>query len=247
MFEKDAFIFVNGVANDGVMVQHALNTSPDAQVIAVDGGTYIAQHFGRTPDVVIGDLDSVTDETLAQLRAQGVQIEKYPTRKDMTDLELALQYAIEHDLRWIRFIGALGGRYDQTLANTFLMASPELKERNIALVAGDQFVQLWHPGRNVVYGQTGDTVSLIPVGGDVTAVRTEHLDYPLRSETLHFGSSRGISNRLTARRAEVWFDSGILLMVHIGSPASDFGTTTGSLHDDSAQNDSASRPDAGDS
>ena len=66
-----------------------------------------------------------------------------------------------------------------------------------------------------VYGRAGDTVSLIPLCGDAHGVTTEGLEYPLHSETLLFGATRGISNVLLGEMAAVTLEEGLLLCVVI--------------------------------
>ncbi len=66
----------------------------------------------------------------------------------------------------------------------------------------------------VVSGQPGDTLSLLPVGGHVTGIVTDGLEYPLRGETLAFGPARGVSNVLLESTAQITFSQGVLLLIH---------------------------------
>src|SRR4051794_14608128 len=59
-------------------------------VVAADSGLAHVFALGLTPDVVVGDLDSVTPTDLDRARDLGARIEQYPSDKDATDLELAL-------------------------------------------------------------------------------------------------------------------------------------------------------------
>jgi thiamine pyrophosphokinase len=84
-------------------------------------------------------------------------------------------------------------------------------------VEGPQEISFIHPGDKLeINGQAGDTVSLIPIGGDAEGITTHGLEYPLRAETLHLGSTRGISNVLLpqapgAGKASVTLEAGLLL------------------------------------
>jgi thiamine pyrophosphokinase len=206
-------VFANGDLNDGPAVQTVLREASDALVIAADGGARLALACGRVPQVVIGDLDSLTPDDLADLRARGATIERFPAAKDETDLELAMLAAVERGATWIRVIGALGGRVDQMLANIMLMTLPGLAGRDVRLVAGKQSLWLIDPGRHPLDGAPGDTISLIPLAGDAHNVRTEALEYPLKGETLRFGPARGVSNVMQGRTAQVSFDAGLLVVV----------------------------------
>lgn len=211
-----ALIFANGDVNDGPMVQAALRTALDHTplVIAADGGARIALHFGLDVHIVIGDLDSLDAAELRALRSQGAAIQEFPPEKNETDLELALHRACEANATWIRIIGGVGGRLDQTLGNLYLMALPILQGCDIRLVAGRQEAWLLYPGEHRITGAPGDTVSLIPLGGAVHNVRTERLYYPLCDETLMFGPARGMSNVMNAEDARISITEGVLLIVH---------------------------------
>jgi thiamine pyrophosphokinase len=209
-----ALVFANGDLNDGPAVQEALSHADETIIIAADGGARLALACKRVPHVVIGDLDSLTQDDLAGLLAQGAKLERYPTSKNETDLELALLAAVERGATSIWVIGAVGDRLDQVLANITLRTLPELAGRDVRLVAGRQTVWLIGPGEHTLHGARGDTVSLIPLAGDVENVHTDRLEYPLRGETLRFGPARGVSNVMLSKTARVSLDEGYLVVVH---------------------------------
>jgi thiamine pyrophosphokinase len=208
------FIFANGEVGDGQLVRRVLDSAPEATVIAADGGLRVAQFYGRRVHTLIGDMDSLAEADVAALTEQGAVVQRYPPEKDETDLELALKWAAQHEATWIRVLGAIGGRLDQTLSNVYLLALSELSGRDVRLVAGQQEAWLIEPGETIIRGAAGDTVSLIPISGYVQGVRTENLYYPLRGETLTFGPARGISNVMQGDTARVWFQEGNLLVIH---------------------------------
>lgn len=203
-----ALVFANGKLNNGRAVRAALAEAGEgALVVAADGGMRHALALGRAVDVVVGDLDSLRGAP------EGVEVVQSPAAKDETDLELALEHAVARGATWMRIIGALGGRLDQTLGNVMLLALPALRGLDVRLVGGEQTAWLV-AGHTGIDGAVGDTLSLLPLGGDAEGVRTSGLQYPLHGETLHFGPARGMSNVLAAPRAEVWVRRGLLLAVH---------------------------------
>lgn len=195
-------------------MQRELATAPDAWVIAVDGGARQARYYGRHISTVIGDLDSLDDEEIAQLKAQSADIRRFPPEKDETDLELALLHAAQNNVNRIRVFSALGGRLDQTLSNIYLLALPQLHNLDVRLMAGKQQAWLIYPGETTIYGEKGDTISLIPIADEAHGIRTTNLYYPLRDETLRFGPARGVSNVMQTETANVYFTKGVLLVVH---------------------------------
>ncbi len=205
-------VFANGDLNDGPAVRRALNVPPPRRVIAVDGGLRHVLALDLLPDLVIGDMDSADPADLDCV--PDASIKRFPANKNETDLELALLAAAEQGCDVIRVLAAVGDRLDQTISNVYLLALPALWGRSARLVSGSQTSWLAYPGTTLVTGEAGDTLSLIPLTGEVTAVATQGLEYPLRREDLYFGPARGVSNVLTGPQAEVTFSSGILLMVH---------------------------------
>ncbi len=211
---KRALVFANGDLNNGPAVQAALADGADALIVAADGGARLARACGLTPHLVIGDMDSLSDEELRALQAAGAQLERHSPHKDESDLELALLRAASEGTRWMRVLGAVGDRLDQTLANIALLALDALSGCDVRLVAGRQTLWLIGAGEHTLNGQRGDTISLLPLGGDAQGVTTAGLEYPLRGETLRFGPARGVSNVMTGGRAQVRLRTGWLVVVH---------------------------------
>jgi thiamine pyrophosphokinase len=183
-------------------------------LLAADGGARHALALGLVPHVVIGDLDSLDENQLARLRSAGARFIVHPAAKDETDLELALLYAVERDADPIVVLGALGDRLDQTLANVMLLTMPALIGRDVRLVDGPQTAFVVRDEATLT-GEPGDTVSLIPLGGDAHGVTTSGLAYPLADGTLLFGPALGVSNEMTAPQARLQVHDGLLLCVHL--------------------------------
>ena len=209
-----AIIIANGQIHEGDFYRSLV--APTDLIICADGGASNAIALGLQPQVVIGDLDSLDSNLQAQLEADGCQVLAYPARKDETDLELALRYAIERGVDEILILGALGGRIDQTLANVLLLALPELRYVKAKILGGRQEVSLIRDAA-LIEGQVGDTFSLLPLTEEVTGIYTEGLEYALENATLYLGPSRGISNVLTSSQARVRIDRGLLLAVVINN------------------------------
>ncbi len=190
-----------------------------ASVICADGGADAALELGWQPSLVIGDMDSIQRQTLQVLEAQNIDIIRHPPAKDETDLELTLLEAVRRGFDWLRIVGAVGGRFDQTLANLYLLALPELIPLDARLVMDKQTIWLVETGHHRLMGRQGDTVSLIPFCGDVENITTTDMKYPLNGETLYLGPARGVSNVIAGAQPSVRFDSGRLLIVHTaGTP-----------------------------
>jgi len=213
-----AIVVANGELDDPARLKARLVDLGEARVIAADGGLHNCRKLGLQPETVIGDLDSIGPAEVLQLQKAGVQLLRRPPQKDETDLELALFRALELGIAQVVVVGALGGRLDMSLANLFLLAHPRLSELEIRLWSGNQTAWLLRPPGGEVGGRPGDSLSLIPIGGEATGVVTEGLEYPLRGESLQLGVPRGVSNVLTGSTAQVQLQTGLLLAVHIRFP-----------------------------
>jgi thiamine pyrophosphokinase len=211
-----AVIFANGEFRDDWGAQGFFRAGD--LVIGADGGTRNALSIGVTPDVVIGDLDSLSSDELAAVRQTGSRVVRFSPRKDETDLELALLHAAAQGPSEIIVLAAIGGRLDQTIANLMLLALPELRHLDVQIVDGRQralIIPCGTAGRTVS-GRPGDTVSLIPLGGDVCGVMTRGLEWALKDETLVFSRARGVSNVLAGCSACIHVREGVLLCIVIG-------------------------------
>src|ERR1051325_8596104 len=132
----------------------------DDYVICADGGTRHASALGCRPDLIIGDMDSAEKEQLQKYEQDGVEIELYPQDKNETDLELAINHAIERHPDQIVIIAALGGRLDQTLANIALLTDLRLSTFDVRLDDAVEEIFLCRD-RAEIRGRSGDIVSLI--------------------------------------------------------------------------------------
>ena len=209
-------IFANGVLNNLQDVHDII--LPDDLIIAADGGMTHCRALGIKPSIVIGDLDSLEPDYLKSLQTSGTEIISYPINKDQTDLELALHKALDLGSDEILVLGALGARWDMTIANLLLSASPEFSKVTIRLIDGHQeIILLRGNGKRTFKGKKGDILSIVPLGQDAYGVTLRGLEYPLEDDVLRFGATRGISNILIDDTATVYLKKGLLLCIHISN------------------------------
>jgi len=187
---------------------------PEDIVIAVDGGLRHCLELKLRPHTLIGDMDSLSPEEIDAVTRSGIPISRYPARKDYTDMELALHAARRLGADDIVLLGALGARWDMTIANIMLLAAPELAGRRVRILDGMQEISLVQGGEMRRFeGNAGDLLSLIPLKTDAKNVCVTGLEYPLSGETLHFSATRGISNVFCDQTATVFLEDGLLLCV----------------------------------
>ena len=209
---KRIIVFANGDLPDLNKARPLLHA--DDFIICADGGTSHALALGLTPNLVIGDLDSLAKGQWQELEKIGVSIELFPRDKNETDLELAINRAIELEPKQLVIVAAFGGRLDQTLANMTLLIDPRLATFDVRLDDGVEEALVCR-SQAKVHGRTGDIVSLIPWGNPVHHIRTRGLKWPLDNETLFPEKTRGISNEMSGEVASIEIGSGLLLIIHL--------------------------------
>jgi thiamine pyrophosphokinase len=215
-----AIIFANGTMDKW---PSEFEISPEIDlIIAADGGTHHCLAWNVTPHVVVGDMDSLRPDTLADLRSRGVEIKPYPARKDETDLELALKEALDRNVSEIIILGALGKRWDMTLSNVLVLTAPFLEGFKTRILDARQEITCLRGGQKAAFnGRPGDVLSLSSLQDSAVGITLNGLEYPLKNATLPLGSTRGISNVFAGDTAKVEIGTGYLLVSITHLPESD--------------------------
>jgi thiamine pyrophosphokinase len=178
-------------------------------LIACDGGFTKARRAGISPHMVIGDLDSLTIKNLSKT----IQIIQFPEDKNETDGELALQFALKNGFREILWYAPFGGRWDQSMANLFLIIKAAKLHVPLTLIQGKWEIFLVLKEIHLS-GKTGEEISLMPLSKTVTGIQASGFKYPANNLTLSQGETRGISNKLSRKKGRITIKKGWLLVFH---------------------------------
>ena len=172
-------------------------------VIAADRGADHARDLGLRVDVLVGDLDSAS----ARARLAAAEIVAFPVDKDASDLELALDVAVERGATEIDVVMSTLGRTDHALIAMLLLASTRYRSARIRAITSTSVLHVvWDEVQlDVVAGQL---VSIVAPAGPAI-VTTSGLDWPLDQHVLEVGSSLGLSNRASGRGAAVAISDGV--------------------------------------
>ena len=189
--------------------------SEDAVVVTADGGLDHAHASGLDVAIAVGDFDSASRETVAAAKTAGTRIERHPPDKDATDLELALDAAMELRPRRVVVLAGIGDRLDHLLSLFLLLASPRYAGVELDAHVGSASAHVVRDRRRLT-GESGELLSLFALHGPAEGVRTEGLAFALEGETLLPGSSRGVSNVFVGESATVTVDRGVLLALRSG-------------------------------
>ena len=181
---------------------------PHPLIVAADGGALYLAELGITPDLIIGDGDSL-DKDIFPRTSRKI----YPKEKDFTDGEAAFRYLFEESFGDIAVFAAFGGEIDHFFANILLpLAWGEKAERFIYF--GENSVAKYCSGFTMIEGKPGEKLSIIPVSGGVKGISLSGMTYPLNDFDLELGSSRCLRNTLTGPMATIKIKEGIALIIH---------------------------------
>ncbi|KPU28264.1 thiamine pyrophosphokinase [Caloranaerobacter sp. TR13] len=181
-------------------------------VVCADGGADLVVKADRIPDIVIGDLDSIDKDTLKRLKEYKVKFIEFPTKKDKTDTELAIDYVIEESFNEIVLVGVTGTRLDHTLANIFLLYS--LLQKGVKATIIDDHNEIFITNDELVlYKDEKKYVSIIPFNGDLLGVTLKGFEYETEKENIKFSSTLGISNTLVSDKGIIKVEEGVCLVI----------------------------------
>ena len=181
--------------------------------IAADRGADYAVRSGKTPDLLVGDMDSLDPEVFRLCETGGSLVMKVPCAKDETDGELAFLAAQERGYRDILLFCSGGGRLDHLLSNIFVCCHFFQKGMQITLVE-DDYTAYFSNKRLVLHGRNGDILSLIPMTKEVHGVTLDGCRYPLTKAALSQGSSWSMCNEFAQPTVTIQQEDGVLLAVH---------------------------------
>jgi thiamine pyrophosphokinase len=210
--QQNIIIVSGGCLGDLDFFRKNMMQTDDRLLICCDGGARHLATAGITPDILLGDMDSIAPSRLAEYERQGVKIFKHPADKDYTDTALALDYALSLQPWAVYIWGAQGGRLDHALANLFLLLRG--RDAGIKTCLIDEYCEAFIPVGEVLFADAaGCLVSLIALSPGVEGITLHGFLYPLRDETLTMSESRGVSNIISNDRAGISIRSGNLLVI----------------------------------
>ncbi len=173
-------------------------------IIACDGASDKLLNYGKTPDLIIGDLDSVSESTLLKYKDIVLKV----SRQDNTDLMKAMDWCVEKGVKEAVILGATGGREDHTIGNLFAVMTYASKLQLQLYTDTGHFVTLDKTAMLKTY--VGQQVSLFSQPNRMR-ITTEGLKFPLNNEALpHLHS--GTLNEAEGESIKLIFEQGVLLV-----------------------------------
>ncbi|AMW32943.1 thiamine diphosphokinase [Fervidobacterium islandicum] len=197
-----ASIILNGNSNGTMYITGEL-------IVAVDGGAEELRRRKIIPHVLIGDMDSVTDDTLEYFELNGVKIYTYPAEKDETDLELALNYVFKHGATEVEILNWQGERIDMLLAMIGLMS----KYDNVVAISDKcevGVIKAGKKGTQTLKAIAGELWSFVPLCHAEFSI--EGFKYPF-SGSMDITTPIGVSNVALSDMVKVEVKNGKVVFV----------------------------------
>ena len=207
-----AIIFTNGTYEDLNFYQNYLKSHPTATIIGVDGGSDYIHLLNKTPDYIVGDLDSIDQAILNQYKIEGVPIEQYSCQKDETDTELAIQYCIQQKYTQVTILGGLGTRFDHSFGNLYLLN--RLLKVGIEAKMINEYNQIQLTNQTLkLQEKPGTTLSIMAFTDEAKGVTLKGFKYSVEEGIMnHYQPGYGISNVVVLPQQDILVKEGILLI-----------------------------------
>ncbi len=180
----------------------------DDFVICADSGLRHAEKLNITPDLIIGDFDS-----LGRIPEGVKDVITLPCEKDVTDTYAAAEAAVESGATEVVIFGAVGTRLDHTLGN--IATLEYLHENNVIarIIDGHNDLRLIKNEKVTVNKENGTFLSVVPLDYELNGVTLSGVKYPLENARILRPRTLTISNEITAEYAEISVKSGTALVI----------------------------------
>jgi len=204
---KKAIIIANGDAPKKRQIKY-LQSIGYQKIICADGGANSARKLNVIPDLIIGDLDSISKENYKFFKKK-TKIIHYKRQND-TDVEKALKYLIGKGFNKVILLGSTGNRLDHTICNLGIVIKYFSKIK-ISILHGNSFLQAYN--KNIELKTiVGETISLYGFD-DKTKIKSIGLKYPLNNISLPFGEKESTSNVAIGKKVKLKIMGGIIFVI----------------------------------
>ena len=209
---KKFVIFLNGEYRYSQEFMDRL-ISKDVICFCADGGANFAFRYGKVPEMIIGDLDSIEKRVLEYYKSKNVLIKKFPKDKDFTDFELILKEInkISENKNFVEkifVVGGLGKRIDMTLNNLFIME----KYKNLVFLQENE--EIFYAEKSFVLKNKKECeFSIIPISEKVEKLTLKGFKFETDKIGVKRENSRLVSNVILENEASVEFENGKLIII----------------------------------
>jgi len=181
-------------------------------LVAVDGGLDMFYELSILPDMLLGDMDSCSDEAYKWYCAHtGAQL-FYPSDKDFLDMEAAIDLVSNMGIHNVFLFGVLGGRIDQTFSCLpFLLKGVALGLSISIKSESCQMGILKGPSENIIETDVDLRWSFLAISDFVEGLTLKGFKFNLDEERLSNTQTRALSNRAKSSKVIINIKKGTLI------------------------------------
>ena len=204
---KKCIILANGKAPKKSIITYFQKSGYNT-LICADGGANSALRIKIEPDLIIGDLDSISKKALREFKPTSKIIQL--KRQNDTDVEKCLKFAIKNKFEKVLLVGATGNRLDHTFCNLGIVLKffPRIK---ISLVAENSFLTAYE-GYIELKTNPGETISIYGISHR-TLITSSGLKYELKKAALPFGVKESTSNIALKNPVKMNISNGVVFVI----------------------------------
>ncbi|MBM7556638.1 thiamine diphosphokinase [Halanaerobacter jeridensis] len=206
-----AVIFLNGeLKGDKEFYQNHIKD--DDTIFCADGGAEYTYQLDLIPELILGDLDSISEEVIQFYQQHNIKFKRFPIEKDKSDTQLLLELVIDEGYEEVILFAALGKRFDHALANLYLLEGVFRENVDVKIITPNNHIEVIK-GRKTIEEKAQKTVSFLPLSNEVTGVNLIGFKYELENGNLKRGETLGLSNIIEENEAQIKIITGTLLMI----------------------------------
>lgn len=204
---KTRCVIIGGGDCSADFLKEHINLEND-YIICADSGFDYAVSAGLTPDLLIGDFDSISAVP------DGLNVITLPVEKDVTDCVAAYNEGVKAGFKSFVLFGGTGGRFEHTFANISLMANASKSNISFEIIDEKHIFRSISNSSIKIKHKENQQISVFAYAGRAFGVILKGFHYPLWDYTLDpFNAALGTSNDIIEEFGEISVRSGTLVIV----------------------------------
>lgn len=204
---KTRCVIIGGGECSADILKKNIDTDSD-YIICADSGYDYAISAGFTPELLIGDFDSI--------KAVPENVEKItlPVEKDVTDTVAAFYEGLKRGFTSFVLFGGTGGRFEHTFANISLMANASKQNISFEIIDDKHIFKAITNSSIKIERKDNQQISVFAYGSQAIGVTEKGFHYSLQNFTLDpFVGALGTSNNILEDFGEISVEDGTLIII----------------------------------
>lgn len=204
---KTRCVIIGGGECSADILKKNIDTDSD-YIICADSGYDYAISAGFTPELLIGDFDSIeaVPENLEKITL--------PVEKDVTDTVAAFNEGLKRGFASFVLFGGTGGRFEHTFANISLMANASKQNISFEIIDDKHIFKAITNSSIKIERKDNQQISVFAYGSQSAGVTEKGFHYSLQNFTLDpFVGALGTSNNILEDFGEISVEDGTLIII----------------------------------